>query len=162
IAIAIDPSNNAYVTGRTESLNFPTTTGAFQLANKGGAFDGFVFKLSPTGALVYSTYIGGTQEDRAEGIAVDPAGNAYADGYTLSIGSPTPSNNFPHTITFGTGGGPQDGFCFKLNPTGTALVYSALVGGSGFDYTEQVAIDAAGNAYVGGYTTDVTGFPLVS
>ena len=150
IAIAIDSANAVYVTGRTESASFPTaappTFTPVQTTNGGGAFDAFVFKLDAAGVLVYSTYVGGSLEDGGEGVAVDSAGNAYVAGYTWSIGAAT--TLFPSTTTFGLGGGVQDGFSLKLNPTGSALTYSALIGGTADETLEAIDIDAAGNAYV--------------
>ncbi|HEV7768776.1 MAG TPA: SBBP repeat-containing protein [Thermoanaerobaculia bacterium] len=163
IAIAIDSTNAAYVTGRTRSsLTFPTTAPtpntAYQAANGGGNYDAFVFKLSPTGQLVYSTFVGGSLEDGGEGIAVDTAGNAYVNGYTWSIGAAT--TLFPRTVTLGPGGGVQDGFSLKLNPTGSGLVYSAIVGGAADETLEAIDIDATGNAYIIGRTQS-NDFPTV-
>ncbi|HEX7808391.1 MAG TPA: SBBP repeat-containing protein, partial [Thermoanaerobaculia bacterium] len=163
IAIAIDASNAAYVTGRTESsttfpIVAPSPNTAYQATNNGGNYDAFVFKLGPTGQLVYSTFVGGSLEDGAEGIAVDTAGNAYVTGYTWSIGAAT--TLFPRTITLGPSGGVQDGFSFKLNSTGSALVYSALVGGSADETLEALDVDAAGNAYIIGRTQS-NDFPTV-
>ena len=124
--IAVDTAGNAYVTGYTASTNFPTTPGAFQTTYGGGSDDAFVTKLNPTGtALVYSTYLGGTDSDGGYGIAVDSAGNAYVTGYTASTNFPTTPGAFQTTF-----GGNGDAFVTKLNPTGTALVYSTYLGGT--------------------------------
>src|SRR5439155_500280 len=121
-------SGNAYVTGRTQSTNFPTTAGAFQTTG-GGTEDAFVTKLNPTGSLlVYSTYLGGSGFDEGFGIAVDTLGNAYVTGLTLSTNFPTTAGAFQTTL-----GGTEDAFVTKLNPTGTGLVYSTYLGGSDFD-----------------------------
>ena len=154
--LAVDAAGNAYVAGATDSTNFPTTPGAFQSALSGG-FDGFVTKLNSTGSsLIYSTYLGGNGEDGAASIAVDAAGNAYVAGTT-------DSTNFPTVNAFqpAFGGGGDDAFVTKLNPTGSALLYSTYLGGNGFDECESIAVDAAGNAYVVG-TTDSTNFPTVN
>jgi hypothetical protein len=146
--IAVDGAGDAYVTGATQSTDFPTTPGAFQRSSGGGGQDAFVTKLNPTGtALVYSTYLGGTGEDRGYGIAVDTAGNAYVTGWTYST-------DFPITVgAFQTSGGaPEDAFVTKLNPTGTALVYSTYLGGSSYDFGQGIAVDTTGNAYVTGTT----------
>jgi len=154
--IAVDLAGNAYATGRTTSTNFPTSTGAFQTTNAGGFADSFVAKLNPTGsALVYSTYLGGSANDEGLGIAVDAAGNGYAVGFTEG-GFPITSGAFQTTF-----GGSADGYVTKLNPTGSALVYSSYLGGSGQDTTRGIAVDSAGNAYVMGGTNS-TNFPTMN
>jgi hypothetical protein len=134
-ALALDTDGNAYVAGATSSTDFPTTAGAFQSTYGGGFSDAFVTKLDPAGSsLVYSTYLGGIDDDRGLGIAVDAAGNAYVTGSTLS-------ENFPTAGAFDTthDGSPCSAFCTsdafvtKLNPTGTGLVYSSFLGGNGND-----------------------------
>ncbi len=154
--IAVDSSGDAYVTGYTLSTDFPTTVGAFQTthAADGGLDDGFVTKLNPTGAaLVYSTYLGGSSDDFGFGIAVDSSGDVYVTGYTLSTAFPTTVGAFQMTNAGG-----YDGFVTKLNPTGAALVYSTYLGGSSDDFGRGIAVDAAGSAYVTGYTYS-TAFP---
>jgi hypothetical protein len=146
-AIAVDGSGNAYVTGWTASPDYDVTPGAFQ-TTKGGDADVFVTKLNATGtALVYSTYIGGSGNDRGNAIAVDGSGNAYVTGYTEST---------DYDVTLGafqtTNEGGQDVFVTKLNATGTALVYSTYIGGSGEEVGRGIAVDGSGNAYVTGYT----------
>lgn len=149
-AIAVDASGNAYATGTTNSADFPTTTGAYdRLVNEGeyGYADTFVFKLNSTGtALVYSTYIGGTGTDESAAIAVDPAGNAYVVGSTLSGDFPTTAAAFqpkPALAPFD----PWDTFVAKLNPAGTALQYSTYLGGNSIDRARGVAVNDAGEAY---------------
>jgi len=156
-SIAVDTAGNAYVTGFT-SGNFPTTAGAFQTTFGGGSFDAFVTKLNPAGsALVYSTYLGGSSADLQiagdHPIAVDAAGNAYVTGRTSSSNFPT-----ANPIQFTFGGGSFDGFVTKLNPSGSSLVYSTYLGGSGFDSGFGIAVDTSGNAYVTGLT-DSSNFP---
>jgi hypothetical protein len=120
--------------------------------------DVFVAKLNATGtAFVYSTYLGGSNDDVGNGIAVDGSGNAYVTGYT--------HGNFPVTAgamqtTFGAGFVPYaggyvgaDAFVAKLNATGSALVYSTYLGGGGDDIGQGIAVDGSGNAYVTGSTT---------
>jgi hypothetical protein len=147
--IAIDASGNAYVTGSTESSNFPTTSGAFQTTYGGGG-DAFACKLDASGAhLLYSTYLGGSRDDSASGIAVDAAGSAYL------IGS-TDSADFPITP-----GAPQNtylipsAFVSKLNSSGSTLLYSAYLAGS-YLYCggSGIAVDRSANAYVTGTCTD--------
>lgn len=165
MAIAVDASGSAYVTGETESVDFPTTPGAYSTKCKavptpgrmrqlcsGG--DVFVSKLSPDGSkLVYSTFINGTGFEVGRGIGVDPSGNAYVVGLTTS-------HDFPsiNPLQGGFGGGDFDGFIFKLNADGSALLYSSLLGGGQNDGTYAVAVDGKGNAYVAGYTYS-TDFP---
>ncbi len=154
--ISFDSSGNAYVTGYTASTDFPTTTGAYQTANH-GSYNTFVTKLNSTGtALVYSTYLGGTYEDFGQGIAVDGSGNAYVTGYTLSTNFPTTAGAY-QTAKLGE----INSFVTKLNPTGTALLYSTYLGGSYFDQGFCNAVDDSGNAYVTGGTAS-TDFPTTT
>src|ERR1035441_8986022 len=157
-AIAVDASGNAYVTGITWSLNFPTTPGAFQ-TTLGGAEDAFVTKLNATGsALGYSTYLGGGVcegvidggSDGGSGIAVDASGNAYVTGTTYSSDFPTTPGAFQTTPVYCSGC--YTAFVSKLNATGSALAYSTYLGGSGGDLGYGIAVDASGNAYVTGAT----------
>src|SRR5439155_4112340 len=121
LGIAADALGNAYVSGVTSSTNFPTTPGALQTSF--GSF--FVTKLDPTGsALLYSTYLGGRSFDENSGLAVDAAGNAYVTGNTDSSNFPTTLGAFQTAI-----GGFVDAFVTKLNPSGSALVYSTFLGG---------------------------------
>jgi hypothetical protein len=150
-AIAIDGSGNAYVTGQTKSTDFPTKS-ALHGTNK-GSFDVFVTELSPTGSLVYSTYIGGSSDDSGNAIAVDGSGNAFVAGGTHSSDFPTQG---AYQSTFG---GALDAFVLELNSTGSALTYSTFVGGSGSDVANGLALDKGGNAYLVGSTTS-TDFPM--
>jgi hypothetical protein len=171
LGIALDAAGNAYVTGETESVDFPTTAGAFQgsAPSQGGDFDVFVFKANAAGtALVFSTYLGGpTGDDSGRGIALDTSGNIYVVGETDSVGFPTTSGAFRTTLT-----GEQclfdgefficsDAFVTKMNTTGTALIYSTFLGGTRFDEAFRVAVDATGHAYVVGQTCS-TDFPRVA
>jgi hypothetical protein len=167
LGIAVDSSGNAYVTGETRSVDFPTTIGAFQ-PTKPGFFNSFVTKLNQTGsALIYSTYLGGTVEDSARSIAVDSAGNAHITGVTGSSNFSTTANAFDTTC--GTDGSCNlnngdlfnDTFVTKLNSTGSALVYSSYLGGSNDDGGEGIAVDSSGNAYVTGWTFS-TNFPTTN
>jgi hypothetical protein len=162
-SIAVDSAGGAYVTGETGSNAFPgVNAGSIQPFNAGGGsfpFDGFVTKINPAGgAIVYSTFLGGSGNDTGVGIAVDSAGNSYVTGGTdsatfpgVNAGSLQPAN----------GGGVQDGFVTKISPMGTAIVYSTFLGGSGVDAGLGIGIDGAGNAYVAGTTTSTT-FPGVN
>ncbi len=148
--IAIDGAGNAYVTGETDSLNFPITGGAYQTVYGGGGSNAFMAKLNPSGStLVYSTYLGGNGEDQGNGIMVDGAGNAYATGHTSSTNFPVTPGAFQTTLLSGAG----NSFVTKLNPTGSSLLYSTYVGGSGNDMAEAIAVNAAGNAFITGATT---------
>lgn len=151
-SIAVDTSGNAYVAGHTMSTNFPTFNAA--QAVTGGFYDAFVIKLHP-GALDYSTYLGGSGNDYAYGIAVDSAGNAHVAGSTVST-------DFPAVMPlFGSNAGGSDAYVAKLDAMGGALIYSTYLGGFGFDAAQAIALDAAGSAYVTGVTKS-DDFPLVS
>ncbi len=163
--IKVDSSGNAYVSGFTDSANFPTVNPV--QPTFGGVEDGFVAKLNPTGSsLVYSTYLGGASRDRCDGIALDSAGNAYVTGFTGSSNFPTTPGAFQTTFaggfcSFCLGGSFGDVFVTKLNALGSGLIYSTYLGGSGFDEGSGIAVDSAGNAYIAG-TTASTDFPIVS
>src|SRR5262249_22298026 len=160
-AIAIDSAGNAYVTGSTDSGNFPiVSASAFQstlsLDTFGDpTFDGFVTKLNPTGsALVYSSFLGGNGDDFDERIVLDSASNAYI------VGS-TDSTNLPVRSAFQTNfrGIDSNAFVAKMNlaASGSAsLVYLTYLGGSGNDFGLDIAVDGQGNAYVTGDTTSAT------
>jgi hypothetical protein len=154
-AIAVDASGNAYVTGYSSSPNFPTTPGALQSTNGGSPDDAFVSKLNANGtALLYSTYLGGNGETTAAGISVDSSGNAYVIGTTYSSSFPTTPGAFQTTF----GGGPDDAFVAKLNPTGTVLLYATYLGGNGNDGGFGIALDPSDNAYITGFTSS-SNFP---
>jgi hypothetical protein len=155
-AIAVDSTGNAYVTGVTYATNFPTAN-AFQGSN-GGYYDVFVTRLNASGsALVYSTYLGGNQDEWGFGIAVDSTGSAYVTGLTFSSNFPT-ANAFQATkadsFTY-------DAFVAKLSPAGSALVYSTYLGGNYSDLGNDIAVDSAGNAYVTG-STESSNFPTAN
>ena len=157
-AIAVDAAGNAYVTGNTNSSNFPGTAGSAIQSTLGGRRDAFVTKLNAAGtSLLYSTYLGGSGDDAGFGIAVDAASNVYVTGNTTAG-----SNNFPgmagSLIQSTFGGGLFDGFVAKLNAAGTALAYATYLGGNGTDQGLGIAVDAAGNAYVTG-STESSNFP---
>jgi hypothetical protein len=154
--IAVDSSGNAYVTGDTASANFPTTPGAFQTSYSGIQFYGFVTKLNPAGnALLYSTYLGANNLVNPLNIAVDSSGNAYVSGVTFATNFPTTTGAFQTTF----GGGESDAFVTKLNPEGSALIYSTYLGGGGNESAAGIALDTADNAYVTG-STNSSNFPI--
>jgi Beta-propeller repeat len=152
-AIAVDGAGAVYVAGTTTSADFPLTSESFQQTGGGTSVDAFVSKIAPDGlALDYSTYLGGIGQEAAYGIAVDSAGNAYVTGYTndaaLPIVSPIQQS----------GGGFNDVFVSKLNATGSDLIFSSYLGGSGYEAGQGIAVDGAGNAYLTGWTFS-TDFP---
>ncbi len=231
--IAVDGNGNAYVTGSTQSGNFPTMN-PIQAANGGGTCpfglslcqDVFVTKLNPTGeALVYSTYLGGSDSDRGTDIVVDLAGNAYVTGEAISTGFPTTQGAFQTTCSISSGGfvakinaegafayssclggggsinlggnglriavdttghayvtgdtssftfpttpgafqpakaGDIDAFVTKVNPSGSALVFSTYLGGLDDEYSGGIQVDNAGNVYVSGGTTSGGSFPILN
>ncbi|MBN2491776.1 MAG: SBBP repeat-containing protein [Planctomycetes bacterium] len=148
--IAVDAAGNAYITGITDSneQTFPVGVGPHLTHN--GGYDVFVAKVNATGtALAYCGYLGGSGDDWGCGITVDAAGNAYVTGYALSN-----EQTFPVTVGPAlTHSGSYDVFVAKVNSTGTALSYCGYLGGGGMDCGSGIALDAAGNAYVTGYTT---------
>jgi len=152
--IAVDPAGNAYVTGHTRSTDFPIAN-PLQATNA-GATDTFVSKLNAAGStLVYSTYLGGTEWENPSTIALDADGNAYVAGDSLSTNFPTVDPLQP--VNPGT----NEIVVSKLNPEGSALLYSTYFGGDNADQAESIAVDASGNAYVVGVTYS-TNFPVVS
>jgi hypothetical protein len=181
-AVALDRQGNIYVAGRTGSDDFPATNGAFQTRYVGGGLvlygDAFVTKLDPTGTrILYSTYLGGGDADEATAIAVDTSGSAVVAGYTYSspldtpfpttAGTFQPSKAFdphcPHVYDETDAAGNvigsiektgycNDGFVAKLGPDGSSLVYSTHVGGNQVDQAQALALDPAGDAYVGGWS----------
>lgn len=156
-AVAVDASGNVYITGSTSSINFPTAN-PFQ-ASRGGfpnTTDAFVTKLNPTGtALVYSTYLGGSNSDSGFGIALDSMGNPYVTGETSSLNFPT-ANALQVEV-----GGLIDAFIAKLSPEGSMLVYSSYFGGSFNESARGIAVDALGSAYITG-STQSPDFPLAN
>jgi len=156
-AITVDRFGQAYVTGQTWSADFPIQN-PLQSALGGGFFDAFMAKLNPTGSkLVYSTYLGGTDDDEGRAIAVDRFGRAYVTGFTRSTDFPIQN---PLQSALGGGFVDFDAFVAKLNPTGSKLVYSTYLGGTGFDggIASDIAVDRFGHAYVTGSTRS-TDFP---
>jgi hypothetical protein len=160
-AIAVDSSGSAYVGGWTDSLDFPTTTAAFQPSSTcGHVGSGFVTKVNPGGSgLAYSTFIGGTScTAGVAGIALDSSGNAYITGETGSPGFPITPDAFQSSIHLGGGYG-YDVFLTELAGGGSSLVYSSYLGGSCDDTAAGVAVDVTGDVYVVGSTCS-TDFPV--
>jgi hypothetical protein len=142
--IALDSSNNVYVTGETYALNFPLVNPYIDQNSSG---TGFVSKLSPDGStLIYSTYLGGNLEGSCNAIAVDSAGEAVLIGRTYATNFPTVNAWQPNPA------GNSDAFVTKLNASGSAPIFSTYLGGSSNDYGQGVAIDALGGIYIAGIT----------
>ncbi|HEY6352370.1 MAG TPA: SBBP repeat-containing protein [Candidatus Angelobacter sp.] len=153
LGIAVDRAGNAYVAGRTQSPDFPTSSGAFQRTFGGDLLDAFVAKFDPAGSLIYSTFLGGSAIDLAHAVAADSEGNAYVGGVTGSTNFPLTPGSLQTTFT-GTG----DAFISKLNPSGSALIYSTLLAGNNTSRVRAMAVDGSGNVYVTGMT-DSGDFP---
>jgi hypothetical protein len=151
-AIAVDATGNVYVAGVTNSPDFPMKNAGYPTLN--GDSDAFVLKLSTTGAgLIFSTYLGGSGNDEAHGIAIDAAHNIYVTGDTSSTNFPV-SNAIQPTL-----GGNLDAFVTKLSPAGTAIIYSTFLGGADTDSAQAIAADATGNVSIVGNTVS-TNFPI--
>ena len=150
--IAVDSAGNAYIAGQANQ-DYPTTPGAFQTTSAGNS-EAFVTKMNATGtALIYSTFLGGPGFDAASEIAIDAAGNAYVAGQAQA-GFPVTPGAFQTSFN-----GVTDAFVTKVNPSGTGLVYSTFLGGSGIEAANGIAINSAGNAYATGFT-DSSNFPV--
>ncbi len=169
-SIALGPGNEAFVAGRTESTDFPTTEGAYQTdSSMWIGTDGFVTRLDREGKkLVYSTYLGGKNNDAVNGIAVDGFGAAYVTGVTLSDDFPIAGAPFQAAYHGGDQFSWYDGFVTKLANDGATLVYSTYIGGARHDIPHAIAVDSVGNAYIAGETnstdfpTTITGEPSVN
>jgi hypothetical protein len=155
VGLAVDASGYAYVTGKTKSSDFPTAPTFGTSLNAG--WDVYVTKLAANGgSLVYSTYLGGSGDDEAEGIVVDASGNAYITGDTTSTNFPTTANTLqPANV------GLTDAFVTKLSASGAMLLFSTYLGGSDVDYGVGIAVDLLGSVYVAG-TTHSANFPTVN
>jgi hypothetical protein len=154
--IKVDTNGYTYITGSTMSSNFPTTSGAYDTTYNGGS-DAFITKLSPAGdTLIYSTFIGGTNNDQGSGIVVDANGYIYITGETYSSGFPTTSGAYDTTLN-----GDMDVFVTKISPSGDTLVYSTFLGGVDNDYGTDIKVDTNGYAYINGVTYS-NDFPTTS
>ena len=153
-AITVDAAGNAFITGETGSDDYPTPGAPFDGTRNG--LDAFVTKVSADGsALLYSTFLGGTDSEVGNGIAIDGSGNAYVVGQTLS-------SDFPLQNAYdGTLSGSTDAFVTKVNSGGTGLVYSTYVGGSGLEDANAIVLGASDEAWVTGYTAS-TDFPTTA
>ena len=152
--IAVDGTNNVYVTGYTYSQDFPKVNAKYP--NLWGATDAYLFKLSEDGQTVrYSTYLGGSGNEYGTGIAVDGSGNAYVTGWTTSSDFPRVNAKYPQLW------GSFDAFVFKLSSNGQNVAFSTYLGGSSTDEGGDIAVDPSGNIYVTGSTSS-TDFPSVN
>ncbi len=180
--LAASSSGVLYVAGTTRDAQFPVVNALQSQFNKGdcnpltyynggGPICSYAFLMQwhlPDMTLKYSTFLGGSSDDAANGVATDAAGNAYLAGFTLS-----PDFPLVNAIQSVPGGGPcpvsatieppacSDAFVMKVNPTGTAIVYSTLLGGAGTDAASAIAVDSQDNVYVAGYT-DSANFPVLN
>jgi len=160
--IAVDENGYAYITGYTDSPDFPTTPGAFDETyskHPGNTYympaDAFVTKLNASGSrLMYSTFLGGYGWDGGDAICIDSKHAVYVTGSTTSYKSfPTTKDAFATQKS-----GRTDAFVTKLNPAGTKLGYSTYLGGKYYEYGYGIAVDSVGCAYVTGETTS-SSFP---
>jgi fibronectin type 3 domain-containing protein len=148
--IEIDSDGNTYITGRTESSNFPTTDGVWDKTHNGGT-DVFVFKLNTNGTkLMYSTFIGGTKWDIGNNIVVDSKGNSYICGWTESTNFPILENTYDNTLN-----GEGDAFVFKLNYNGSKILLSTFIGGNEYDTSNGLCIDHRNDVFITGYTKSI-------
>ena len=152
--IAVDSQGNAYVAGVTGSSDFPLLH-ALQISKRGSSTDAFAAKFTSSGTLVYSTYLGGSGMDAANAIAVDSIGSAYVAGETFSSDLPVIN------ATQGATGGDYDAFWAKLSPSGDSLSVLSYLGGNSSDTATAVALDAAGDVYLAGWTQS-TNFPVLN
>jgi len=158
-SIAVDSSGNAYVGGLVISTTFPGVTGGSAQPTQGGDFDAFITKINPSGTgIVWSTFLGDTGTEYVQGLAVDSSHNVYVTGGTNGSSFPGVTGG---SIQSSYGGGLRDAFATKINSSGTAIVYSTFLGGSGDDLGDGIAVDSSGNAYVAG-DTGSSSFPGVT
>jgi hypothetical protein len=156
MSMKVDNDGNVILGGYTYSTDFPVTAGAIQ-TTKGIYEDGFVLKLNPTGTgLVYSTFLGGNNQDYINEIAIDSVGNVFIEGDTFSSDLPVSS-----TAKQKIKAADRDSFVAKINSTGTGIEYLTYIGGNSYEYTNGIAIDSAGNAYIAGVTYS-TDFPTTA
>ncbi len=151
--MALDAGSNLWVTGATISTKYPISRAGVQ-KTLGGGVDGFVSQFDPSGALLYSSYIGGAADDYGLGIALDTAGNVYLAGSTKSTDFPVT----PGVLQASNAGG-VDAWAAKLAPSGS-VAWSTYLGGTGDDEATAVAVDGSGAVYLTGDTAS-TDFPTV-
>ncbi len=154
-SVALDPHGNAVITGSTTSTDFPITSGVFQPAH-GSNRSAFIAKFDPWGGLLFSTYLSGTAPTSGYSVASDGDGFIYVTGLTRANDFPLAK---PLQATFG--GGFCDAFVSKIDPSGTALIYSTYLGGDGADVANGIAVDGEGAVYLTG-STDSFAFPVTN
>ncbi len=155
-SVALDPNGNAYLAGWTDSNNF-AQTGPAKLRPYAGGMDAFIAKFSALGdKLIYCTYLGGSGDDRAFGLAVDTAGTAYLTGYTTSTNFPVSSGIVQKSLA-----GKRNAFVTHLNASGNGLLYSTFLGGENTDTAYGISIDSTGRAFITGDTNSAK-FPVTS
>jgi hypothetical protein len=144
--IEVNSGGDAFITGNTISTNFPVTSNAYDKTHNGTS-DAFLTRLNSAGSLlVYSTFIGGINNDWGKGIDIDSSDNAYITGYTFSVDFPVSADAFDKTRNS------DDAYVLKLNPTGTDVIYSTYVGGSDDEQAEDIVVDSSGSPYITGWT----------
>jgi hypothetical protein len=154
--IAVDGSGNAYVTGTTQSVDFPATAGVFDDTYNGGGEDVYVAKLDATGTvLVCATFLGGSDSERSNSITTDDSGNPYLTGHTRSADFPTTAGAFDAVFRKG------EAFVTKLSPDFSTLSYSTFLGGKDNEFGYEIDVDASGRAYIIGQTQS-TDFPVTT
>jgi len=152
-AVVSDAQGNTYISGMTSARAFPVTAGAFQTAFT-GTYDAYVAKLNPRGQTLWATYLGGTFENWAVGLALDGAGNVWIAGTTSSSDFPL-VNPFQNALNLGE----DEAFVAKLSPDGSKLLFSTTLAGSQGSTAAGIAVDSAGNAYVTVNLTSSAGYP---
>lgn len=159
-SIVLDAANHAVVTGYTTSAGFPTVPGSYDTTYNGGTYDAFVFKIDGAGTgLSFSTFLGESGDDLAWKTRLDKSGNVYVGGYTNSTAFPTTPGAYD--TTYNGSGSDSDAFLVKLPPSGQTLLFSTLLGGTGYDACLGLDIDIYGNAYLAGPTSS-TDFPVTA
>jgi hypothetical protein len=156
LGVAVDAAGNIFVTGATSSPDFPVTPGAYQTSSQSianGGFAGYVAKFSPSGQLLWATYLDGAV---GFSIAVDSNDDVYIGGFANSYFTPT-AGAFQTTAT----AGPSHGFVAELNSTGSALIYGTFLGGSNNDEVNFLTLDSSGDVYMTGITSSPD-FPTVN
>ncbi|MCC6154087.1 MAG: SBBP repeat-containing protein [Candidatus Hydrogenedentes bacterium] len=150
--LGLDASGNIYVTGLTQSIDFPVTTGAYDETHNGpndgsnASRDVFVAKFSPDGtALGYATYIGGSDRDQGMSLTATPTGECYVTGFTYSSDFPATTGAYDETFN-----GVRDIYVLKLNAAGSGLIYSTFIGGTSTDWAWDMVVDPSGEVYVTG------------